>query len=121
MLSLANQLTIARMVMIPLLITLLLSNHHGWALLVFACAGLTDLLDGLIARRYRQSSSLGAFLDPMADKLLMTACFIVLSIPNSPQSIPDFTVANHVPIFLTIVVIIRDVFIDMVSLVIDVT
>ena len=54
MLSLANQLTIARMVMIPLLITLLLSNHHGWALLVFACAGLTDVLDGLIARRYHQ-------------------------------------------------------------------
>jgi len=119
--TLANQLTIVRMVMIPLIITLILSNHSGWAVLVFVAAGLTDLLDGLIARRYRQSSSLGAFLDPMADKLLMTACFIVLSIPNKPQSIPDFTVANHVPIFLTIVVISRDVFIVMVALVIHLT
>ncbi|MEK7798522.1 MAG: CDP-alcohol phosphatidyltransferase family protein, partial [Acidobacteriota bacterium] len=73
MLTLANQLTILRMVMIPLLITLLLNNLNGWALAVFILAGITDALDGLIARRYSQSSSIGAFLDPMADKLLMTA------------------------------------------------
>jgi len=121
MLSLANQLTIARMVMIPLLITLLLSNHHGWALLVFACAGLTDVLDGLIARRYRQSSSLGAFLDPMADKLLMTACFIILALPDHPRSVPDFQITNHIPLYLTIVTISRDVFIVIIALVIHLT
>jgi len=121
MLSLANQLTIARMVMIPLLITLLLSNHHGWALLVFILAGLTDALDGVIARRYQQSSSLGAFLDPMADKLLMTACFIILSLPDHPRSVPDFQITNHIPLYLTVVTISRDVFIVMIALVIHLT
>ncbi len=121
MLRLANQLTIARMVMIPLLITLLLSNHHGWALLVFILAGLTDALDGVIARRYQQSSSLGAFLDPMADKLLMTACFIILSLPDHPRSVPDFQITNHIPLYLTVVTISRDVFIVMIALVIHLT
>lgn len=121
MLRLANQLTIARMVMIPLLITLLLSNHHGWALLVFILAGLTDALDGLIARRYQQSSSLGAFLDPMADKLLMTACFIILALPDHPRSVPEFRIINHLPLSLTIVTISRDVFIVMIALVIHLT
>lgn len=116
--TVANQLTIARMAIIPLLITLVLSNHAKWALLVFILAGLSDMLDGVIARRYRQKSSLGTFLDPMADKLLMTACFIVLSIPDHPQSFPDYVVPNHIPIYLTIVTISRDVFIIMVALVI---
>jgi cardiolipin synthase len=117
-LTIANQLTIVRMGMIPLLITLILSNHPAWALLIFILAGLTDALDGIIARRYKQSSELGAFLDPMADKLLLTALFIVLSIPDHPQSLPDFQAANHLPVYLTIVTISRDVFIVMVSLVI---
>ncbi len=116
MLTLANQLTIARMVMIPLLITLLLSNLHGWAFVVFILAGITDGLDGLIARRYKQSSALGAFLDPMADKLLMTACFIVLSLPDHPRSVPEFQIANHIPVYLTIVTISRDVFIVIIAL-----
>jgi cardiolipin synthase len=120
-LTIANLLTIARMVMIPLLVTLILSNHHGGALLVFITAGVTDALDGLIARRYRQSSALGAFLDPTADKLLMTACFIILAIPNHPKSIPDFEVANHLPVYLTIVTISRDVFIVMIALLIHLT
>jgi len=120
-LTVANLLTIARMVMIPLLVTLILSNHAGWALVTFIVAGLTDALDGLIARRWRQSSALGAFLDPTADKLLMTACFIILSIPDHPKSIPDFEVANHMPIYLTIVTISRDVFIVMIALLIHLT
>jgi cardiolipin synthase len=120
-LTVANLLTIARMVMIPLLVTLILSNHAGWAFAVFIVAGLTDALDGLIARRWRQSSRLGAFLDPTADKLLMTACFVILSIPDHPKSIPDFAVANHMPIYLTIVTISRDVFIVMIALLIHLT
>ncbi|MBI4169919.1 MAG: CDP-alcohol phosphatidyltransferase family protein [Acidobacteria bacterium] len=121
MLTLANQLTIGRMVLIPLLITLLLSNHHGWAFGVFVLAALTDALDGLIARRYRQSSSLGAFLDPMADKLLMTACFIVLALPDHPKSVPEFQISNHLPIYLTVVTISRDVFIVIVALLVHLT
>jgi cardiolipin synthase (CMP-forming) len=120
-LTLANQLTMFRMVMIPLLITLLLSNLHGWAFTVFVLAGITDALDGLIARRYKQSSRLGAFLDPMADKLLMTACFIVLSLPDHPKSVPDFHMANHIPVYLTIVTISRDVFIVIIALLVHLT
>ena len=117
----ANQLTICRMVMIPLLITLLLRNLHGWALAVFVLAGITDALDGLIARRYRQSSQLGAFLDPMADKLLMTACFIVLALPDHPKSVPEFHMVNHIPVYLTIVTISRDVFISIIALLVHLT
>src|SRR5437867_9968512 len=120
-LTLANQLTMFRMVMIPLLITLLLRNLHGWAFAVFVLAGLTDALDGLIARRYRQSSHLGAFLDPMADKLLMTACFIVLALPDHPKSVPDFHMINHIPVYLTIVTISRDVFIVIIALLVHMT
>jgi cardiolipin synthase len=121
MLRLANLLTMARMVMIPLLITLLLSNHHGWAFLVFVFAGLTDALDGVIARRLQQSSTLGSFLDPMADKLLMTACFIILALPDHPRSVPDFFIANHLPVYLTVVTISRDVFIVVIALLIHLT
>ena len=121
MLTLANQLTMFRMVMIPLLITLLLGNRTGWALVVFILAGITDALDGLIARRYRQSSSLGAFLDPMADKLLMTACFIVLALPDHPKSVPEFHITNHIPVYLTIVTISRDVFIVIIALLVHLT
>jgi cardiolipin synthase (CMP-forming) len=111
MLTVANQLTMIRMVMIPLLVTLILSNHSGWAFVVFILAGVSDALDGILARRLRQSSRLGAFLDPTADKLLMTAWFVVLSIP-------DFEIANHLPVYLTIVTISRDVFIVMIALLI---
>ena len=121
MLRLANLLTMARMVMIPLLITLLLSNHHGWAVIVFGLAGVTDALDGLIARLLKQSSALGSFLDPMADKLLMTACFIVLALPDHPRSVPDFFITNHLPVYLTVVTISRDVFIVMIALLIHLT
>ena len=120
-LTLPNVLTIFRMVLIPLFVTLILSGHQTWGLVVFILAGLTDLLDGLVARRYKQSSRLGAFLDPTADKLLLTACFIVLSIPDHPKSIPDFEIANHIPIYLTIVTISRDVFIVMIALLIHLT
>jgi len=120
-LTFPNVLTICRMVMIPLFVTLILSNHDGLGFLTFVVAGLTDLLDGLVARRYRQASRLGQFLDPTADKLLLTACFIVLSIPNHPNSIPEFEITNRLPIWLTIVSICRDVFIVMIALLIHLT
>ena len=62
-----------------------LYNQDLWALAIFVAAGITDALDGLVARWTGQHSVLGAFLDPMADKLLMTAAFIVLSLPPLPR------------------------------------
>ena len=79
--NLPNKLTIARMVMIPLFILffyLSFSGHFFVSLGVFALASLTDLLDGKIARRYNLVTNLGKFLDPIADKVLVSSALIVL-------------------------------------------
>ena len=101
-LTLANQLTILRIVLIPAFVLLVVYGYLGSALLVFLSAGLTDALDGLIARRAGQRTSLGAWLDPMADKLLLVTTFIVLTVPAIPLT-------NHLPLWLTVTVISRDV------------
>ena len=101
-LTVANQLTILRIVLIPAFVLLVVYGHLGQALLVFITAGATDALDGLIARRAGQRTSLGAWLDPMADKLLLVTTFIVLTLPGLP-------LANHLPLWLTVAVISRDV------------
>jgi cardiolipin synthase len=100
--TVANQLTLSRMLLVPALIILVVYGHFGWALIVFAVAGATDALDGLIARRSGQKSSLGAWLDPMADKLLAISTFIVLTVPGLGLS-------NRLPIWLTVLIISRDV------------
>jgi cardiolipin synthase len=98
----ANQLTLLRMLLIPAFVILVVYNYLGSALTVFAVAGLTDALDGIIARRSGQKSSLGAWLDPMADKLLAISTFVVLTIPGLGLS-------NRLPIWLTVIIISRDV------------
>ena len=98
----ANQLTIARMLLIPAFVILLLYGYRGWALLTFFTAGITDLLDGLIARRTGQKTTLGAWLDPMADKLLLVTMFVMLTLP-------DIGSANRLPLWFTVLVISRDV------------
>jgi cardiolipin synthase len=101
-LTIANQLTLLRMLLIPLFVSLVVYNYLGWALIVFAIAGLTDALDGLIARLAGQKSTLGAWLDPMADKLLAISTFIVLTVPG-------LGLANRLPVWLTVTIISRDV------------
>jgi len=101
-LTLANQLTILRIALTPAFVLLVVYEYLGAALLVFAIAGSTDALDGLIARRAGQRTSLGAWLDPMADKLLLVTTFVVLTVPGIPLS-------NHLPLWLTVIVISRDV------------
>ena len=98
----ANQLTRLRMLLIPAFVILLIYGYRGWALITFMVAGLTDLLDGLIARLAGEKTTLGAWLDPMADKLLLVTMFIVLSLPG-------IGLANQLPIWFTILVISRDV------------
>src|SRR5207249_3413857 len=116
--TIANLLTIARMVLVPAFIIFVVSNRPAWALAVFATAGISDALDGFVARRFGQGSSLGAFLDPLADKLLMIAALVVLSLPDHPASFPDFILVNRFPILLTILTISRDVLIVLIALVI---
>jgi cardiolipin synthase len=98
----ANQLTLLRMLLIPAFVILVVYGHLGWALVVFATAGATDALDGLIARWSGQKTSLGAWLDPMADKLLLVTTFVVLTIPG-------LDLANRLPVWLTVCIISRDV------------
>lgn len=77
-----NQLTFLRLVFVPLIVIALIDDHYGWALGLFVAAGLSDAFDGLLARWLNQKTLLGQYLDPIADKLLMSAMFLVLSIEH---------------------------------------
>ena len=101
-LTTANQLTILRMLLIPAFVILLVYGYRGWALLTFLAAAATDLLDGLIARIAGQKTDLGAWLDPMADKLLLVTMFVMLTLPGIGS-------ANRLPLWFTVLVISRDV------------
>jgi cardiolipin synthase len=104
-----NMLTVFRMVLIPVFVSLLFYQRFLLALAVFVLAGLTDGLDGLLARRFGWQSQLGTILDPIADKLMLVTGFIVLSMRSIfPQPLPSHL---PVPFWVTIAVISRDVFI----------
>ena len=96
--GLANWLTIVRIVLIPVFVILLVENRVRVALAVFCLAGLTDALDGYIARTRGKATRLGAFLDPLADKLLLSASFVTLT----------YKFPHLLPFWLTAVVISRD-------------
>jgi len=100
-LTAANQLTLLRMLLVAPFVLTVLYGLHGWALAIFAVAAFTDTLDGLIARRTGQQTTLGAWLDPMADKILIVSMVIVLTLPG--------TGPNRLPLWLTILMISRDV------------
>lgn len=118
-LTVPNLLTVFRMVLIPVFVTLLFYQRFELALVVFVVAGLTDGLDGLLARRFDQQTQLGTILDPIADKLMMVSAFIVLSMRSIyPQPIPSHL---PVPFWVTIAVISRDVFIIVGAAAINIT
>ena len=75
-----NQLTLLRMIFVPFIVIYLVDGHYGWSLIIFIIAGLSDGLDGLLARTLHQQTLLGQYLDPIADKLLLSTVFLVLSI-----------------------------------------
>ena len=75
-----NQLTLLRMIFVPFIVIHLVDGHYLWALVLFIVAGFSDGLDGLLARRLHQQTLLGQYLDPIADKLLLSTLFLVLSI-----------------------------------------
>lgn len=98
-----NQLTLARMVFLPFIVNKLLDHHYKGALILFVLAGLSDGLDGLLARRLHQQTLLGQYLDPIADKMLLSTSFLVLS------------VVDKIPWKFTVLVFSRDVGILLVS------
>jgi cardiolipin synthase len=101
-LTAANQLTLLRMLLVPVFALFMLYGYAGWALVTFVVAGVTDLFDGLIARRTGQSTTLGAWLDPMADKLLVATMFVMLTVPG-------LGFVERLPIWLTVLVLSRDI------------
>lgn len=97
--TIPNLITIARLIAVPMLIYLLLDSAWQSAALLFLAAGISDGVDGFIARQFNQRSTLGAYLDPMADKLLLVSVFVVLAL------------MGHLPTWLVVLVVSRDVLI----------
>ena len=98
-----NQLTLLRMIILPFIVIYVVKHDFKWALALFVLAGMSDGLDGLLARTLHQQTLLGQYLDPIADKLLMSSMFLVLSIEGM------------IPWKFTVVVFSRDVSILLVS------
>ena len=111
LLTYANQLTILRMIFVPCFVLLLIYGHPKSATVLFVIAAITDGLDGLLARKLQQKTVLGSLLDPMADKILLTAAFITLTVPSVPLAV-------HIPVWLTVLTISRDVLIALSALII---
>lgn len=112
--TLANQLTFLRLVAVPLFILAVLDARFDVAFWLFVGAGVTDLLDGIIARTFGQSTPLGAYLDPAADKALLVSSFVLLT--QYPQLFQTIPMTVRIPIWLTILMISRDVFIVAIAL-----
>jgi cardiolipin synthase len=98
-----NQLTLLRMIFLPFIVINVVKHDFKWALALFILAGMSDGLDGLLARTLHQQTLLGQYLDPIADKLLMSTMFLVLSIEGM------------IPWKYTVVVFSRDVSILLIS------
>jgi cardiolipin synthase (CMP-forming) len=94
--NLPNAITLLRVFLLPLFISLLVYQHNVWALVIFAITILSDALDGFIARSWQQKTDLGAILDPIADKLLLTASFLTLAY------------LEIIPVWLMVIVVSRD-------------
>lgn len=100
-LNLPNSITFVRIFILPVFVTALVYNRYDAALAVFIVAGISDALDGLTARLTNQQTTLGAFLDPLADKFLMVTSFVL------------FSVYGWIPKWLTIIVISRDIIVTL--------
>jgi cardiolipin synthase len=101
-----NQITLLRLGFLPIFLILISYEHYRWALAVLVVAGLSDGIDGLLARKLNQRSSLGAYLDPIADKLLLSSSFVILAMEK------------QIAWWLTIIVLSRDILILVVAVVI---
>jgi cardiolipin synthase (CMP-forming) len=104
-----NLLTLMRLFIIPFLLIEILDGHYGIAFALFMLAGISDALDGLLARWLSQKTTLGQYLDPIADKLLLSSLFVVL------------THVGMIPLYVTVLVFSRDVGILLISTLLFVT
>ena len=103
--NLPNLITFIRILLIPIFIILLIYDHKFYALYVFIVAGLSDSLDGFIARTWNLKTRLGGYLDPIADKLLLLSSFIVLAL------------LREVPLWIVVIIICRDIILGITGLI----
>ena len=101
-----NQITLLRLGFLPFFLILISYEEYRWALLILVAAALSDGIDGLLARKLNQKSALGAYLDPIADKLLLSSSFVILAMKR------------EIPWWMTIIVLSRDILILIVGAVI---
>lgn len=105
--TIPNILTMLRMALIPVFASFLYYGYAEGSLAVFLIAGISDVIDGFWARRFGQESTLGTIIDPIADKMLMTTAFILLTMPNVMGPVQHLPI----PFWVTATVIGRDVLI----------
>ncbi len=108
-LTLPNFLTMLRMAMVPFFVISVNEHDFRLALWTFVIAGLTDTLDGYLARTLKMRSRFGAYLDPIADKILITCAYVALTVPQGQEVV--------IPLWLTIIALFRDFLIMVVALV----
>jgi cardiolipin synthase len=106
-LTLPNFITFMRMAMVPFFVLAVSERDFGLALWILIIAGLTDAFDGFLARRMNMRSRIGAYLDPLADKMLITVAYIALTIPFGQEVV--------IPLWLTILALFRDFLIMLVA------
>jgi cardiolipin synthase (CMP-forming) len=94
-----NTLTLARIILVPLVVWLIITHENFWAFMLFLTAGLSDAADGYLAKSYGWRTELGAYLDPIADKALLVSIYVTLGF------------AGHLPVWLVIAVVTRDILI----------
>lgn len=111
--TVANQLTMVRMALVPVFVLLVLSREFAWALVVFVVAGLTDALDGWVARHTHQSTRLGQMLDPVADKLLAGSSYVLLTWSSG--------VSCRLPQWLTVTLLFRDAMLVVAVVIVNLT
>jgi cardiolipin synthase (CMP-forming) len=107
--TLPNFITLLRLAALPFFLFAIADGNFGIALLIFVVAGISDGIDGFLARRFDMKSALGAYLDPIADKLLLMSSFLFLAVPSFPAAV-------KVPVWLAVLVISRDLLVMLVAL-----
>jgi cardiolipin synthase len=107
--TLPNFITLLRLAALPFFLVAISDGRFGIALAIFVAAGLSDGIDGFLARRFDMRSALGAYLDPIADKLMLMSSYLFLAIPSYPALV-------KVPVWLAVMVISRDFLLMLVAL-----
>ncbi|HEU5248886.1 MAG TPA: CDP-diacylglycerol--glycerol-3-phosphate 3-phosphatidyltransferase [Thermoanaerobaculia bacterium] len=107
--TLPNFITLVRLAALPFFLLSIVEGRFGIALALFVAAGISDGVDGYLARRFQMKSALGAYLDPIADKLLLMSSYLILAVPSYPAPV-------KVPLWLAVIVLSRDFLILLVAL-----